>query len=80
VLELDDLEDGPLDLDVVPVLELVGGDRENHPLCRTFVVLAIAQPQRVAKTVTPAREDNKAGASPLVKRERERPAHNVVRR
>ena len=26
VLELDDLEDGPLDLDVVPVLELVGAD------------------------------------------------------
>jgi len=32
VLELDDLEDRPLDVDVVAVLELVGGDRENQPL------------------------------------------------
>jgi hypothetical protein len=26
VLELEDLEDGPLDVDVIAVLELVGGD------------------------------------------------------
>jgi hypothetical protein len=32
VLELDDLEDRALDVDVVAVLELVGGDRENPPL------------------------------------------------
>jgi hypothetical protein len=32
VLELDDLEDGPLDLDVVPVFELVGGNQwESAP-------------------------------------------------
>jgi hypothetical protein len=36
VLELEDLEDGALDLDVVAVLELVRGDRENQPLSRTF--------------------------------------------
>jgi len=33
VLELEDLEDGPLDLDVVAVLELVrGDDDESAPL------------------------------------------------
>jgi len=32
VLELEDLEDGALDVDVVAVLELVGGDRGNQPL------------------------------------------------
>jgi hypothetical protein len=31
VLELEDLEDGAVDLDVVSVLELVGGDRGNQP-------------------------------------------------
>src|SRR5215218_80871 len=36
VLELEDLEDRALDLDVVAVLELVRGDRENQPLRRTF--------------------------------------------
>jgi hypothetical protein len=32
VLELEDLEDGPVDVDVVAVLELVGRDRGNQPL------------------------------------------------
>jgi hypothetical protein len=31
VLELEDLEDGPVDLDVVSVLELVGGDHDAPP-------------------------------------------------
>jgi hypothetical protein len=31
VLELEDLVDGPVDLDVVAVLELVRGDRGNQP-------------------------------------------------
>jgi hypothetical protein len=32
VLELEDLEDGAVDLDVVAVLKLVGGDRGNQSL------------------------------------------------
>jgi hypothetical protein len=32
VLELEDLEDRPLDLDVVAVLELVGGDQRKSVL------------------------------------------------
>jgi hypothetical protein len=31
VLEVDDLEDGPVDVDVVAVLELVGGDYVDQP-------------------------------------------------
>jgi hypothetical protein len=34
VLELEDLEDGPVDLDVVAVLELVGRDDGESPLCK----------------------------------------------
>jgi hypothetical protein len=30
VLEVDDLEDRPVDLDVISVLELVGADRHGH--------------------------------------------------
>jgi len=32
VLELEDLEDDAVDLDVISVLELVGGDRGSQPL------------------------------------------------
>jgi hypothetical protein len=39
VLELEDLEDRPVDLDVVAVLELVGGDRGDQPLGRRIAML-----------------------------------------
>jgi hypothetical protein len=39
VLELEDLEDGAVDLDVVSVLELVGGDRGDQPFERRISML-----------------------------------------
>jgi hypothetical protein len=37
VLELEDLEDRAFDLDVIAVLELVRGNRENQPLLQDFL-------------------------------------------
>jgi hypothetical protein len=43
VLELEDLEDRPLDLDVVSVLELVGADYGRSALSRAILGLAYAR-------------------------------------
>jgi len=40
VLELEDLEDGPLDVDVVAVLELVGRNNSKSALCRQTDVVS----------------------------------------
>jgi hypothetical protein len=46
VLELEDLEDGAVDLDVVAVLELVRGDDGNQSLCSQILRVFGAQPRR----------------------------------
>jgi hypothetical protein len=43
VLELEDLEDGPVDLDVVSVLELVGADDGRSALSRANFGLRFAE-------------------------------------
>jgi hypothetical protein len=61
VLELDDLEDRAVDLDVVAVLELVGGDRGDRPLLESRIsMLSRAQDMTVGRRIVPTKARREA--------------------